>query len=77
MNENEGDCNGSDNLMDCAISANRAFVDMLLDVSQIMIGLVGYGKKADLDDNHNLSDDEVSLNGTINSWSPGGGSAVR
>jgi len=59
-----------------AKAANKLFVDVLLNYSDNMVGLVGYDQTAQESDYHQLSIDDVSLKAKVDSWTAGGSTCI-
>ncbi len=55
-----------------AKEANNAFIDIVLNSSGNRVGLVGYSSVVDVNDYHNLSDDNASLKAKVSEWDAGG-----
>ena len=63
-------------IIDLIKGANKAFVEMLLNLSTNRAGLVGYGYSSEEENYHALSKDKISLNQKIDSWTAGGGTCI-
>lgn len=67
-------CSGGGNpikVIDLVRNANKAFIDIILNVSDNRVGLVGYKSTASDEDYHSLSNDKISLKQTVDAWKAG------
>jgi len=71
------DCGGTfENKIGEAITANKAFVDAILNSSGDRVGLVGYREAVDETTYHELSNDNNSLKNKIDTWTAGGNTCI-